>query len=247
MNSRIDLATSWDREYAEQGIPSSWKSDPSNVVRWGLDNLARVRPELETTDLVLDVGCGTGRNSIAAASEKGCRVVGFDYSASAIEQASRRLADESPPVRSRVTFITQESQKGLPASNRSVALVMDIFVYFHLLGRAERESYRQELGRVLSPDGVLLMSLATVDDGYYSTCPPQKVDDATEGVPIVLDQSAGVGNVMHSLDSLRAEMSDHFDLAMLWEKVVDGPMHGETYERHTLATLWRPRPLTSQP
>src|SRR5947209_1502858 len=65
----------WDREYKRAGIPSSFRDDPSGVLVWTLDVWPHVAASARPT-AALDVGCGTGRNSIHLGLQ-GARVVGF--------------------------------------------------------------------------------------------------------------------------------------------------------------------------
>jgi SAM-dependent methyltransferase len=72
---------------ARPGDPVYVSSEPRATVLAVLERRGLVRPG----DLVLDVGCGRGRNAIALA-RKGMRVVGIDLSASAIALARRDLS-----------------------------------------------------------------------------------------------------------------------------------------------------------
>ena len=76
---------SWDEEYGRRGIPSSYRDEPSGAVVWAFSRgLGGSRG--------LDVGCGTGRNTLYAAAQ-GLRMTGFDRSAAAIERARARGGD----------------------------------------------------------------------------------------------------------------------------------------------------------
>lgn len=238
--THIDSADHWDGEYRQQGIPSSWKDDPSTVVQWTLSNLPYLGGRLTNDDYVLDVGCGSGRNSLAVATRTPARVVGFDYSQEAVDKATKRLASADSQLQSRVRFEQRDMRDPLPVEDSSTALILDVFVYFHLLRAEDRARYRSEAHRVLKSDGHLLVSLATDEDGYYNSCPNADDWGAKSPIPIVLDPAAGVGNIMHNLGSLEQELSDQFRLTMAWRKTARGPMHGKTYDRVTLATLWTP-------
>ena len=82
---------SWDEEYGRRGIPSSYRDGPSGAVVWAFSRgLGGSRG--------LDVGCGTGRNTLYAAAQ-GLRMTGFDRSAAAIERARARGGDAAVPRR----------------------------------------------------------------------------------------------------------------------------------------------------
>ena len=225
-------ALAWNDEYGRQGIPSSHRNDPSGVVLWALDNLPHVASrKLETA---IDLGCGTGRNSLAL-SERGFSVTGIDFSDRALTIARGREGAE------RVTFIQGDLGAPLPAASRSQDLAIDVFVYFHQLGDAGRKGYRKEIRRVMSPDAVLLVSLATKEDGYYASCPRLAPEDFDSSIDLRWDPEAGVGNILLTAEQLVEEFSDFFDLQMTWQKSKRGRMHGKDYQRFTVATLWKPK------
>jgi len=235
----IDDPGHWDKEYNAQGIPSSWKADPSSVVTWALANLTWTGHNI-TDGLALDVGCGTGRNTIALARDLPIKALGIDYSRHAIEKAKARLASSEPSINDRCDFQVADTRESLPLADGTASLVLDIFVYFHLLDHERRSSYRRELARVMRSDGRLILSLAGADDGYYSTCPPAEDWKSRSGIPIVVDTHACIGNIMHTIPSLIEEFSDCFVLDMIWRKRAIGPMHGGNYSRVTLASIWHP-------
>lgn len=224
----IAPADAWNDEYARQGIPSSHRDDPSGVLVWGLANLPFLGKDLGGA---LDLGCGTGRNALALAAA-GYNVTGLDFSMVALDIARRR------PGADRVTFLQGDVTDRLPAEDASKCLVTDVFVYFHQLSDDARRGYREEIRRVLAPNGTLLVSLATADDGYYGGCPRLSSEEVDSTVPIAWDPHAQVGNILLTRDQYIAEFADHFDLVMLWTKRKEGIMHGERYLRSTTATLW---------
>lgn len=224
----MDESSRWDAEYRRQGIPSSSRAEPSGTVRWALHNWP-FATEKESPRQALDVGCGTGRNARWLAG-RGVSTVGIDWSREAIRRATAQ--PETPGA----TFRCHDIRAGLPADDDSVDLVLDTFVYFHQTDADVRRSYRAELRRVLRPHGLLLISLATDSDGYYSSCPRMPGPDDP---PVVLDPKAGVHNVLFSEAGFAAEISSAFEPVMHWRKSDRGTMYGEEYQRCTLATLCR--------
>jgi SAM-dependent methyltransferase len=182
----------------------------------------------------LDVGCGTARNAAFLATE-GVEVLGFDSSPAAIAVAEGRLHDANLNVDLRV----HDLLTGLPADDGEVDLVLDVFVYKHLVDPRARRRYRGELRRVLSDEGRVLISVAEPGDGYYGSCPPSPNASATPHA--ILDPVLGLSSVLFSLHDLVVETADALRLEMAWQKVQLGEMHGRTYQRRTLATLWSRR------
>lgn len=218
----------WDLEYRRKGIPSSSRDTPSSALLWGLEVWPRLNEEPPSA--ALDVGCGTARNSLHLAA-LGVQVTGFDASREALRLARERFEQAPSGLASRVTLRHGRIEDGLPASDGSIDLVLDLFVSKHLVDEAARAAYRAELRRVLSPSGVLLLSLAGRDDGYYSQCPAIGKDK-------VVDPETGVGSVLYDLAGLQAELSDGLALHMAWIKRHRGVMHGRELPRETLITLW---------
>jgi len=226
-------AVAWNDEYERQGIPSSHRNDPSGVVLWALDNLPHVASRKLTT--AIDLGCGTGRNSLALSS-RGFSVTGIDFADRALAIARRREGAE------RVTFMQGDLTRPLPVATETQDLAIDVFVYFHQLGDAARKAYREEIHRVMSPGGVLLVSLAMKEDGYYASCPRLAPDEFGSSVDLRWDPEAGVGNILLTSGQLAEEFSDLFNLQITWQKSKPGRMHGKDYQRFTVATLWTPKP-----
>ena len=140
-----------------------------------------------------------------------------------------------------MNFIQGNLTSSLPVASKSQGLAIDVFVYFHQLSDAERRAYRREIHRVMSPQGVLLVSLATVEDGYYASCPQLDAAELNSAVDLRWDPEAEVGNILLTMDQFLAEFSDLFELQMTWIKSKLGRMHNKDYQRHTVAALWSPR------
>jgi hypothetical protein len=56
---------------------------------------------------------------------------------------------------------------------------------------------------------------------------------------VVIDPSVGVGSVLFDQQELEEEVGLVLRLEMLWRKIRRGPMHGQTYMRDTIATIWK--------
>lgn len=225
----------WDEEYRRQGIPSSHRHDPSGTVVWGLTNY-KLLHDGEGPRTAVDVGCGAARNSIYLAQE-GARVWAFDGSAHAVNQARENIRHASASVE--VTH--RDLRDSFEFCAGGVDLVIDIFVFKHVMERRTRHDYLERVASSLSPDGCFLLSLAHEEDGYYGNCPAYAGPEEPHG-RIVWDPVAKVGSVLFTLESLTAELSHAFTLEMLWRKRKLGVMHGERWLRDTFATLWRPKP-----
>lgn len=199
------------------------------MLLWALTNVRFLTDN--TVTAAVDLGCGTGRNAIALASEIK-RVDAVDFSPTALNIARRRPGSDA------VTFIHGDVSKPLPFKSGSFDLATDIFVYFHQLSDADRAAYRREISRIIKPGGILLVSLATDKDGYYSACDSGPLIGVESSVRLTWDPIAGVGNVLLSYSQLVAEFADLFTLQMSWIKQRHGVMHGKPFLRETAATIW---------
>jgi SAM-dependent methyltransferase len=212
--------TGWDTEYETGGgVPSSYRHEPSGAVVWAFSRgLGGSRG--------LDVGCGTGRNTLYAAAQ-GLSMVGFDRSPAAIERARERGGN--------ARFLVHDLVDGLPVEDGSIDVLLDIFVYKHVVHPEARREYRDEMWRVLAPGGRVVVHLAEPTDGYYGSCP--LLGDAHAWPHAVLDPVVGAGSVLFTLEELRAEF-DGFTVEDVLQRRKDGDMHGAVYERHTLTTIF---------
>lgn len=101
----------------------------------------------------LDFGCGTGRLTVAIASDFE-RCTGVDISPQMVARA-RELADGVDNA----IFAVHETADLAEFPSESFDLVMSRFVLQHLPGRAAKERYVEEFVRVLRPGGMLAFQL----------------------------------------------------------------------------------------
>ena len=97
---------------------------------------------------MLDLGCGSGLDTLIAAQRTGAagRVYGVDFSSAMLERARRAAADVAPE---NVEFLQADAERiPLPDASIDVALVNGIFN----LNRLRSELFR-ELARVVRPGG----------------------------------------------------------------------------------------------
>jgi SAM-dependent methyltransferase len=100
-------------------------------------------------DLV-DVPCGFGRHAVPLA-RAGYRVVGVDRSPVLLAEARRRAGDERRPRLERADY------RELPFADESFDAALNLFTSLGYLGDEEDTDVLREIGRVLRPEGRLVI------------------------------------------------------------------------------------------
>ncbi|WP_018602073.1 class I SAM-dependent methyltransferase [Mycobacterium sp. 155] len=98
----------------------------------------------------LDVGCGTGDNSIYLA-QQGWRVTGVDFVATAVDKARTKAAKQGVDVRFLQADATQLSTA---AVDRDFTLIVDSGC-LHGMSTEDRDAYAQQITAVAAPDALL--------------------------------------------------------------------------------------------
>ena len=107
------------------------------------------KKQLNPIALVVDMGCGNGRNLVYLNRVYGIRGMGYDISDEAIKQAE--TLSEGMPIRYEARNIEGDFAD---IKDGSASLVLDM-MSSHFLKRAEREHLRDEALRILRPGGWL--------------------------------------------------------------------------------------------
>jgi len=137
-----DAAARWDASYREWRPP--WEIDrPQPAVERLLDEGAFHGD-------VLDVGCGTGENTVLLAS-RGLNVLGVDWAAAAVEMARAKAAERSLDVEFEVGDALR-----LDGLGRSFDTILDSAL-FHTFSDEARTEYVPSLGSVTRPGSTLLL------------------------------------------------------------------------------------------
>lgn len=148
----------WDASYT--GDPAPWdigRPQPA-FVRLAEKGLLRGR--------VLDAGCGSGENSLLAAS-RGADVTGIDIAPTAIARARAKAAERGLAARFEVADALDLGHLGLTADT-----VIDSGV-FHVFGDEDRARYVTSLAAVLRPGGACY--LMCFSDRQPGTWGPRRV------------------------------------------------------------------------
>ncbi len=143
----------WNKEYKDPGmfaLSDDVSADLVKFVRWMQKEYGKdaIRPDT----VVLDAGCGNGRNLLWMNENFRVRGYGYDISDQAIVQAQAIAAKQQ--WGSKLTFAVRSLDQLLPLENESVDIVIDA-MSSHFLRNAERARFIAEVARVLKPQGVI--------------------------------------------------------------------------------------------
>lgn len=220
-----NLAKLWSKEYEDKGIPSSFREEPSGSVVEFVTYLTE-RGFLQEGK-VIDLGCGTGRNSIFLA-EQGLEVFSIDFVSEMIQGLRRK--SEVLGLTDRIHTYCQSVTSSWPFNPAEIDYVIDTFCYKHQVTNSGKLAYREELARVVKPGGFYLLTLAGIDDGYYGSflaVSPQPIDH------LIIDPAIEVPSILYTKEDVLKEFNPYFRLFHYRHKLRDGLMHGKIYKRST--------------
>jgi SAM-dependent methyltransferase len=137
--------------------------------------------ELNRSDHVLDVGCGSGGPAMFLARQRGCRVTGVDVNQAGI-QAGLNLARQAG-LEGQVDFRRADVREPLPLPDQAFDAVVCMDAICHMPDRArlfgEWHRVLRAGGRLLYTDPVVVTGLVSNEElavrsstGYFEFCPP---------------------------------------------------------------------------
>lgn len=114
---------------------------------------------LSKSDVVLDIGCNNGQNTLKAA--KSCKkVIGFDNDPKILEIAKREIMRKKTK---NIEILRISAEETFPFKNNNFDKVLFFAVLEHL---ENRDKAMVEVGRVLKPKGLLLLSVPNKDTSW---------------------------------------------------------------------------------
>lgn len=162
--SELGTKTYWEKAYNNElnnftdhgDVGEVWfgSQNERRIVKWMLQHA-------QTTDLVLDVGCGNGHLLIQLAKEGFANLTGVDYVEGAVTLARELAAKEAVSVMFEVGDILAEDPPS-PWLSRKYDFVLDKGTYDAISlcpddPAAKRRRYLQVAARLLSADGRLVI------------------------------------------------------------------------------------------
>ncbi|MEA3011035.1 MAG: hypothetical protein QOJ91_2727 [Sphingomonadales bacterium] len=216
-----NAARAWEEEYRRGGIPSSVRGAPSGSV---VDFIGFARGRGITGGEAVDVGCGSGRNSIYLATS-GFRVTAMDYVEAQTEALAACAAEGGLPIRA----FHQDVREPWPVGTRSQRVGIDTFCFKHQISAWDIEAYVRNAALSIAEGGILMISFAGREDGYYSQFP---ID--AEGGPgqVIRDPGNGILSRLYRPEEVVALFPEFDDLSRL-TKQGSNEMHGRPFDRQT--------------
>lgn len=227
----IEAVQAWEQEYRRKGIPSSFRKDPSTTV---VEFVAWLkRKKYIRKGLAVDVGCGLGRNSFYLASQ-GWKVVGIDLLEENVNAVNSEAVSNQLPVQA----FGQSAVDCWPIEPNSLDIAIDVFCYKHIVCKELQEKYRKELYKSLKDDGFYFISLASDKDGFYG---PLLEHSSNRAQKLVRDPHSDISSFLYSIDDLRREFSNLFEILEISEQVSKSPMYGKEYSRSVINAILKKR------
>ncbi|MEK9176981.1 MAG: class I SAM-dependent methyltransferase [Patescibacteria group bacterium] len=219
----------WNKQYKKPthlALSSEPSEDLIKFTRW----LQREhgRAVLNVTALVVDLGCGNGRNLLYLAREFGVHGVGYDTSHEALREGRARTDAEELPL----VFEERSIAKPIPLEDVSAALALDM-MSSHVLRRVERESLRAEILRVLRPNGWLFFKSFFLDEDRNAARMLRDYPGPEEGMYV--HPEIGVPEYVWTASALRI----FFEPSFVMHKMETSHKHltkrGEPWKRRTVS------------
>lgn len=223
-----NTSLNWAHEYSQQGIPSSNRLDPSGSLLQFFDFAPDLmQAALSGTLAGLDIGCGTGRNTVVMAS-KGFDMTSLDFVAPMIDRTNE-LAGRLG-LSGKVKAVHHDIAKPWPVENLKFDVAIDTFCFKHQIPVEAKNNYHKELRRSLKPNAYFLLTLAGIDDGYYGQFLASSPEPERN---VIVDPENSIPSILYSKDDILSEFGDAFTLQHHKHKEFIGDMHGRPYERST--------------
>lgn len=143
--SSLAMRDHWDERYRSGNTPWDSGITPPEVQRFWKDYQSPI-----TGELALDIGCGTGLNTLFLAKQ-GLSAVGFDLSGQALTMARRRLGSDAgnrAEGQGGTAMFVQADVSGLPVAELGAVYALDIGC-LHSLPDERRPAYAQGVARAL--------------------------------------------------------------------------------------------------
>jgi len=214
----------WEAEY-QKPVLMTKDERPQNFLIQTIKYLKKVKKQRATGWQVLDLGCGTGRNSNYL-GEKDNQVVGIDIASNALKLGEARALKLG--LNSKVKYLKQSIGEVLPFADKSFDLILDITASNSLNNR-EREIYLKEAWRVLKPGRIMILR-ALCKDGDHNAQELLKISPGKE-VDTYFIKALKITERVFSESDLRSLYGRYFIFDKLEKSLGYPQLKGRIYKR----------------
>jgi SAM-dependent methyltransferase len=213
----------WEKEYRNPLFITKGDKPQGDVLRFL--KFFKKQTGLKIFDLrILDLGCGTGRNSNYLTT-LGNTVIGMEISQSAIELAKKR----APKSETSVQYLEQSIGEKYPFDDKYLDMILDI-TSSNALNENEREIYLSEASRTLKNTGYLFVR-ALCRDGDKNAKKLLKKFPGSEKDTYIMPKSGLVERVFSEQD-FRSTYGKFFEILHLTKKNGYTNFDGQPYKRN---------------
>jgi len=212
----------WDREYNNPSFVTKNDEPQADTKRFFKFLKKEQKFKVENKN-ILDLGCGTGRNSNYLA-ELGNNVIGIEISRSALEIAKSRARDLGFAVDYRLGDIGEKYD----IQDNSIDVVLDVTSSNSLDGKG-REYYLKETNRVLKNNGYFFVR-ALAKDGNKNVKNLLKTNPGPEYDTYIIKE-IGLTERVFSRDDFTKMYSKYFKILHLEKKTNYTTFNNRIYKR----------------
>lgn len=212
----------WDREYKSPLLVTKNDGPQADTLRF-LKFLKKEQKYRVEDKSVLDLGCGTGRNSNYLA-ERGNSVIGIEISKTALNLAKIRAEDIGVSVDYRLGDIGEKYE----IADNSIDVVLDI-TSSNSLNEKGREIYLSEVARVLKNGGYFFVR-ALCKDGNQNVKNLLKSSPGREHDTYIL-KDIGLTERVFSREDFIKMYTKYFKILSLEKKTNYNTMNDRIYKR----------------
>jgi SAM-dependent methyltransferase len=220
----------WEREYQNSKLVTKYDKPQSDTLDF-FKYLKREKSVSLDGLRVLDLGCGTGRNSNYLAQE-GAVVTGIEISGTALMIAAQRAKELGligAGVDSNIEYIKASMGEILQFENNEFDLVIDV-TSSNSLNENERERYIQETHRVLKSGGNFFVK-TLCKDGDHNAKELLKLSPGKEHDTYFMPE-VGLTERVWSKEDFIAYYSRYFVIEKLEKKTNYPTINGRIYKRN---------------
>jgi SAM-dependent methyltransferase len=213
----------WEREYKNPKLVTGDDKPQSDVRKFFKFLKKNLKIKLEDKN-ILDLGCGTGRNSNYLA-KKGNKVVGLEISNTALIIAKAKAREMGVKVDYKIHNIGSE----YISSDNTFDLVLDVTAS-NSLDNKERKIYLEEVHRVLKPGGIFYVRTLCKDGDKNAKKLIKKFPGKEQDTYI--NKEMNLVERVFTEEDFRKLYSKYFEIIQLTKKSSYTKFGGQSYKRN---------------